>query len=239
MPRKKRAGEIGIRDKKNDLTPPNAIRRAEIVEEIVDHLRPWKDRKGIAAVAAEVSCELHVLLKLAPLTAELSDSTQNCTHARRLDKALADVEALLAAAPGMLATFLFNPLPPLTVRKKEDGGLTEAMPLPIEDIERAYRKRADYFAAELKRLRQVCVGAIDPGLGSHPNYDHAKHISAYFARGLLSELSKNEITGTEDGPFRTITSLLYEAASGRRDADLKRACDDVLRGRLGGTNPPI
>ena len=53
----------------------------------------------------------------------------------------------------MLATFLFNPLPPLTVRKKEDGGLTEAMPLPIEDIERAYRKRADYFAAELKRLR--------------------------------------------------------------------------------------
>jgi hypothetical protein len=42
----------------------------EIVEEIVDHLRPWKSHKSIAAITAAVNHELNVLLQLAPLQAK-------------------------------------------------------------------------------------------------------------------------------------------------------------------------
>jgi hypothetical protein len=51
------------------VTPPNAIRRGEIVEEIVDHLRPWKDRISEATVTAEVNRELDILLGYVPAQA--------------------------------------------------------------------------------------------------------------------------------------------------------------------------
>jgi hypothetical protein len=227
LARKKHSAKRGIRVRKRDITPPDAIRRAETVEEIVDHLRPWKDRKGTTAVIAEVNRALDVLVNLAPLEAKLFDRTRNRIHAQQLDRALAEVEALLASAPGALASFLLNPLPPLTMT--EDGELTRAMPPLIEDIKRAYRKREDSFTAELKRLRKVCARAIDPGFGSHPNYDHAKHLCAWFAHGLMRELSDRKITGTKEDAFRAIAGLLYEAISGQQNADLKRACDSVLR----------
>ena len=69
-----------------------------------------------------------------------------------------------------------------------------------------------------------------PNLGIDPNYDHAKHLSARSAHGLMQGLSERKITGTEGGRFRTVANLLYEAISGLPDADLKRslqfrACD--------------
>jgi hypothetical protein len=45
----------------------------------------------------------------------------------------------------------------------------------------------------------------------------------------MENLSRRTITGTKDSAFRAIASLLYEAISGKRDADLKRACDAELR----------
>ncbi len=44
----------------------------EIVEEIVDHLRPWKSQ-SVAAITAAVNHELEVLLKLAPPQTKLFD----------------------------------------------------------------------------------------------------------------------------------------------------------------------
>jgi hypothetical protein len=198
----------------------------EIVAEIVDHLRPWKSHKSVAAITAAVNHELEVLLKLAPLQAKLFDRAQNRAHAKKLDRALSEVERLLASAPGALAWFLFNPLPPLTLT--EDGGSVEVTQ-SIENIELAHRARADSFVAELKRLRKVCAHAVDPGFATHPNYEHAKHLCAWHALGLMRELSDRKITGTKDSAFRVVTGLLYEAVSGRPDADLKRACDSVLQ----------
>jgi len=198
----------------------------EIVEEIVDHLRPWKNHKSVGAITAAVNHELEVLLKLAPLQAKLFDRARNRAHAKKLDRALGEVERLLASAPGALAWFLFNPLPPLTLT--EDGGSVEVTQ-SIENIELAYRARADSFCAELKRLRNVCARAVDPGFATHPNYDHAKHLCAWHALGLMRELSDGKITGTKDSAFRVVTGLLYEAVSGQPDADLKRACDSVLQ----------
>jgi hypothetical protein len=227
MARKKHSAKRGVRVRKSDFLPPDATRLDEIVEEIVNNwLRPWKHRTSEAKVTADVKNELGVLAKLAPLEAKLSDRAQNRVHAQRLDNALAEVETLLASTPGVLASSLFNPLPPLTMT--EDGVLTQPMPPPIEEIERGIQKRADSFTAELKRLRKVCTRAIENGFGSHPNYDHAKHTCAWFAHGLMQGLSDRRITGTKDDAFRAITSLLYESVSGQWDADLKRACDTVL-----------
>jgi hypothetical protein len=60
----------------------------EIVEEIVDHLRPWKSHKSVAAITAAVNHELDVLLKLAPLQTRLFDRARNRAHAKKLDRAL-------------------------------------------------------------------------------------------------------------------------------------------------------
>jgi hypothetical protein len=205
---------------------PSRYGTDEIVEEIMDHLRPWKNHKSGAAITAAVNREIDMLLKLAPLQAELFDRARNRAHAKKLDDALSEVETLLASAPGALAWFLFDPLPRPTLT--EDGELHQVIP-SIENIELTYQARADSFSAELKRLRKVCARAVDPGFGSHPNYDHAKHLCAWHALGLMRELSDRKITGTKDSAFRVVTGLLYEAVSGQPDADLKRACDSVLQ----------
>jgi hypothetical protein len=231
--KKKHSAESGLPVRANALTPPDAIRLEEIVEEIVDHLRPWKDRKGRPVITLEVNRELSFLLILAPLEAQRADRAQNRIHAQQLDGALLEVEMLLASAQHPLASFLLNPLPTMT----DEGVLFETP--TTADIERANRERADSFAAELKRLRKVCARAVDSGFGYHPNYDRAKHFCALFAHGLMKAQSDRAITGTKDDPFRAITGLLYEAISGRTEADLKRACDSFLRdirGRELGTD---
>jgi hypothetical protein len=103
----------------------------------------------------------------------------------------------------------------------------KTLPQRAEDLERAIWKRAEDFAAELKEMRRSCARAGD--LGLHPNYDNVKHMCAWGAHGLMVELSGAKIRGTTDSAFRAITSLLYKAISGQQDADLKRACDSVLR----------
>ena len=135
------------------------------------------------------------VLKLAPLEAKLSDRAQCRAHAKKLDGALSEVETLLASTPSTLAWLLFHSLPPMTLT--EDGELLQAVQ-SIEDIELGYRVRADSFFAELKRLREVCASAVNPGFGSHPNYDHAKHLCARLALGLMRDLSNGKITGTKN-----------------------------------------
>jgi hypothetical protein len=201
MVRKRRSAKSSLRAKADALTPPSDTRLHEIAEEIVDHLRPWKDGKGYDEITLAVDRELRILLVLARHEAiGSSDRKQNRSHAQKLDRALLSVETLLGLAPLPLRDFLLHPLPNM-----------------------------DFLAAEFIRLREVCARAVDPGFGYHPNYDRLKRFCARFAHGVMLDLSDRAITGTKDGAFRTIASLLYEAISGQSDADLKRACDSELR----------
>ena len=227
-----RKAKSGVRRRKSGFSPTDATRRGDIVEEIVDWLRPWKHRMSGAAVTAVVNQYLDRLL-LAPQDAKLFDRRLYRAHAEELDGALLKVETLVASAPGGLAFAFFDP-----VTITEDGLLMQ-VPSSIDQFKRSSQKRADSFAGELKRLRKVCADAIDPGFGFHPNYDHVKFQCAWTAHHLMRELSDTRISGTKDGAFWTITSLLYEAVSGQKDAALKRACDSVLRnirGRELGTD---
>jgi hypothetical protein len=207
-----RKAKSGARRGKSGFSPTDASRRGEIVEEIVDCLPPWKHRMSDAAVTAAVNPYLGQLLRV-PLDAKVFDRRQNRAHAEQLDGALLKVETLLASAPRALAFALFDP-----VTITEDGVL---VPSSID--------QAESFAGELKRLRKVCADAIDPGFGFHPNYDPIKYHCAWVAHSLIEGLSDMKISGSKDGAFWTITSLLYEAVSGQKNVALKRACDTFLR----------
>jgi hypothetical protein len=190
----------------------------EIVEEVADHLRPWKGRQSQEAVVIEVSKQLELLRGIIPLQVKIMDRRRMRTHARELDKALSQVEEILITDPGGLNWHLFSPLPLSTDEMGSEGTMLLA-----------FQRRAAPFYDELIRLRQVCARAINPGFGLHPNYDQTKSNCAWIAHGLMLQLSNAKITGTKDASFRAISGLLYEAVSGVPNADLKRACDEVLR----------
>jgi hypothetical protein len=208
---------------------PSAIRQIEIVEEITDNLRPWKYHRSRAQTSHEVKRRLSILHEYLPLVAELYDRKKNRAHAKKLNRTLVMLEGLLKSAPGALTWSLFNPIedPMLT----EDEGAPLVLPQSFgstDEILKVCWQGYKRFVIELNQLREKCARAISPGLGFHPNYDNAKHAAAWFAQGIILDLSHREVTGTEDGAFRTISSLLYEAASGEKDIHLKRACDAVL-----------
>jgi hypothetical protein len=60
-------------------------------------------------------------------------------------------------------------------------------------------------------------------------YDLMKMWCAISAYEIIERLSDRPPTGTVEGPLRTVASLLYEAATGKPEVDLKRACDAKLK----------
>jgi hypothetical protein len=213
MANKKHSTKSAVRARMGYVAPLTAIRRGEILEEIVDHLRPWKRRLRDADVIHSVNVSVDILVRLVPRNAEIDD-LRTRAHAEQLDTALSKIEALLASAPNVLRDHL---VPSVTFRTAKMQAVREL------------RQRWDSLVDEIKRLHEVCAAVIDPKSRVHQNYDHAKHESAKFALDLMGKLSDRKITGTADGAFRAITSLLYEAISGQEGADLKRACDAELR----------
>jgi hypothetical protein len=213
MASKKHPTKGAVRVRMADVAPLTTIRRGEILEEIVDHLRPLKRRLSVADVTHEANLSLDILVRMVPRNAEFHD-LRTRAHAEQLDSALAKVEALLASAPNVLA---YRLVPPVAFRTAKMQAVSER------------RQRWDFFVDEIERLHKGCAEFIDPKSRVHQNFDHAKHESARFALGLMAKLSDKKITGTADGAFRAITSLLYEAISGQQSADLKRACDAQLR----------
>lgn len=210
MARKKHSAKGGVRVTKDYGTPPDAIRRGEIVEEIVDHLRPWKDRVSETTATADVNSEMDMLIRFVPWKDRWSNHARNRAHAQKLDRALLEVEELtrLASTPGGLAVLLFS----------------TPSRMSIVDIEKANQA----FAAKLRRMRMVCAVAMGPSFGTPPNYNTAQHLSAESAYDLMKKLSQTKPVGTEDKAFRAIASLLYESDSGIRNAGMKRACESVL-----------
>lgn len=192
-------------------------RLEEIIEEIVENLPPRKGtfRTQITTAVRQVLKELRENL---PWQMKLLDQAAMRAHARKLNKAATELEILLETAPGIMQALLFSDL----------AFSPDELPSK-EKLVQEYIKRSEPFFDELDRLRKSCAQAIKKGWGTHPNYDHAKALSARSAYNLMKSYSAAKITGTRDGSFRAVTSLFYEAVSGRPDADLKRACDDVIR----------
>lgn len=220
----RRFAAINMSDK---LNPPSAARQDDIVQEIVDNLRPWRDHKGESTVTAEVKRTLNTVLEISLSAKFLSYRKSDREHAKNLDKALRQVEILMPQTPEHLACLLFFPA------ERGDHLFRDPFELGrlIEELKRISLKRFNLYLYELKELREQCAGAQSI-TGYHPNYNYVKHLCASGAHRLLRALSaQGKITGAKNKPFWIITSLLYEAVSGKRTGKtgVKRACDNVLR----------
>jgi hypothetical protein len=221
MTGKKLPTKPGVRARKRGVAPPSSMRRDEIVEDILRYLRPLKQKKSAEGVIAKVNQAIDSHIENARRQERVPTLPMFQKHAKMLDLSLAKVEALLRSAPGPLIWKIFYPETPVKTAPRE--------------AELAIFKRAEGFSAELKQMRQKCAHAGDTEFGVHPNYDNAKHASAWGAHGLMAELSNAKISGSQGGAFRVIAGLLYEAITGEQDVDLKRACDSVLRDLEGKT----
>jgi hypothetical protein len=187
---------------------------AEIVEEIMDNLRPWT--RPEPEVQAGIQQTIEFLQREIPHKAFRYDRSAIKQSAEQVGDAIAELERSLQRIHPIVEDALFPPrevMPPKLA--------LERMPLePPSDFCVAQNK--------LRQWRTVCGQLVrNPG-GAHPNFDHAKRGCAWCALGLMRRCSQQTPTGTAEGPFRTISSLLYQATSGKR-LDLKKACDGVLR----------
>jgi hypothetical protein len=180
--------------------------RAEIVEEIIDNLRPWT--RPESEVEANIQQAIESLQKRFRSTAPRASRSAIKKWAQEAGAAFAEAEESLRRVPPSVALF-------------------EEPPPPFEQMSPLAPSSEEAFRNELKRLRIVFERlARYPG-GSHPNFDHAKWECGRCAFELVRNLSQRTPTGTTEGPFRTIASLLFQAISGKRQ-DLKRACDGVV-----------
>jgi hypothetical protein len=79
----------------------------------------------------------------------------------------------------------------------------------------------------LNEVRELCQAGDD----NQPSTDQVRTWCARIAYTLMHRYSDERPTsGSPRSTYRVIASLLYEILTGERERDLKRACDDHLRG---------
>jgi hypothetical protein len=93
---------------------------------------------------------------------------------------------------------------------------------------------ADYhrvFIEELAQMREGCRVAMlfRPKRGR--NSDRMKRSCAGSAFHLMQTFSRRPVAGSAESPFWVITQLLFEAVTGEKEANCKRACDYILHCR--------
>src|SRR6185436_2047960 len=102
-------------------------RRDEIVEEIVNFLRPWKNHER-PTIVMEVNRSLDSLPELAQSLKKYFDTTIYADHTKKLGEALMHLETLLLLAPGTLPWNFFDPMPPLEFSDDDEYPLQQPMP---------------------------------------------------------------------------------------------------------------
>ena len=101
----------------------------------------------------------------------------------------------------------------------------------IRKAAKAFRKVKSLFINDdqmiPKKLEMFAAGRQEPP----PRADAMKFQCAAEAFCLMEWFSAKEATFSEGGPFQIIAEKLYEAVTGKSDANLERACDWVLTKR--------
>jgi hypothetical protein len=81
------------------------LERDDFVGSIIDELRPW--RFSETAVADDVRRAITMVGKTIPMWERIGNQRANRTHAKKIEKALARLEALMASAPEPLDSALY------------------------------------------------------------------------------------------------------------------------------------
>jgi hypothetical protein len=191
---------------------------AEIVEEIMNNLHPLTRRK--TEVEAGIQQAIDLIKRQVPSEAFLRDRNAIKNSAEEVGDAIAELErSLQRIHPIVKGALLYDPqeaMPP----EPGSGPEFTLPPAPPDPL--------DLWVNELRQRRIKSEQlARNPG-GYHPNFDLTKKHCAQSAFDLMRVFSEREPASTPESPFRTITSLLYQAVSGKRQ-DLKKACDTLKR----------
>jgi hypothetical protein len=168
----------------------------DLINSIVDELRPWK--KPEARVRYFVAKILQEVRGVSGKLTVVCDRPAIRAHAKKLEKAIDAVEELLKTAP-----------PLLRVEEYLYGGFMEQN----KDERRTLKEHQEFCSAlnerfyqQLASLRAACKQA--PKLGTHPNYEWSKALSAQAARELMEGLSHAKIASSANSQFRTIASFI-------------------------------
>jgi len=136
--------------------------------------------------------------------------------ARRIARRIDDLTAELEAAPELLRNFLFTaPLARIVAPEDVLAAREQHRQVTLESLE----------GVRLDCERLAAQATTPPG----PEIDRAQLHCARLAQLLMKHFSTRKISGSDEGPFRVIASLLYEALAGREAIDLKRHCDAVMK----------
>jgi hypothetical protein len=179
----------------------------EIVEEIMDNLRPWTRPESEVETIIQKTIESLRKRNSPEFEFEFSRGAIK-KSAQEFVAAIAQVEKSLQHIHPVVAGLVFAEM-------------------EMESRHPSYKEAISAFQKKLGWMRWLGESFTRNPPGSHPNFDHAKNGCARSALLLMRKFSHQTPTGTAEGPFRTISSLLYQATSGKR-LDLKRACDGAL-----------
>jgi hypothetical protein len=215
------SGDLAVAPNASVVTAKRAVdetRFSEIVDAIVHelrpHQRPTKDVQELVPRLIEP-----ILQEVAQLRRRLAGtSVAALKHVKKIRETAAKLETLLLTMPNRVAWVGEIGLGKLGV--KDEMGL-------LVPIERPRLKSMD-FISKLERL-QTEAKIAERYCGPSPLYEGDKHLSAKYAKVLITGLSKRPPTNSSSGPLRTIASLIFEVITGAQDANLERHCKDVLR----------
>ena len=116
------------------------------------------------------------------------------------------------------------------VRRKPNRRLSKQMKR-LSEMAAGYRKAA-------KLLRKLHRADLAEQLGRQEPPPRAtnplKYRCAREAYFLMDRWSAKAATFSAGGPYQVVAQKLYEAATGQRDANIKRACDWTLHQRRDG-----
>jgi hypothetical protein len=172
---------------------------AEIVEEIMNNLRPWTccESEGQAGIHKAIEF-LRVVIPF--INRAVDNRSAIKKSAQEFGAAIAEVEKSLHDTRDQVIWRLFGELPKLHFDGVE--GTYDADFPAFDEIKQVYVDRVAHFQEELRRLRVECEKLVrNPG-GPHPNTDIAKKFCARGALDLMHKLSENPPTGTAEGRFR-------------------------------------
>jgi hypothetical protein len=179
--------------------------KAEIIEEIVENLRPLrcleKDVRELVLRHVEILISTDAKYGHLPLISDVRKNSRD----------------LIVAIDQIFQTL--QDLHPFTREALFDGfAFPMGMRAPVE---------------LLRDLQLLRGGArfITSMKAPSAKLNLTKALCAQQAYGLMHELSKGSIVGTIESSFLTIAMLLFEIISGEPNASLKRACDVELRKR--------
>jgi hypothetical protein len=173
--------------------------RAELIQLIVQAIKPWNEAYSEADVKKGVTDSLNLLCSTVPQNFSREAIKKTRQNAR-------DVKA----AAQQLERLLINATPEMKLWLKLD-------PVPAS-------WRHPIFA-ELDSIKEQCSRAEAAQTRENNIHDWC----ARFGYRIVLKFSKDEPTGTDEGPYRKVTMYLYEAVTGEPDRDLRRACFDHLK----------